>query len=65
MIIPSVKTNSGGKDANQAMKSATLEGGSTSVRDVSSTSLPRRSSGDQAPQLVAMAPGYITIARIP
>ena len=64
-IIPSVSTNSRGEDANQAMKSATLEGGRAIVGDVCSTSLSPRSSGEKAPQLVAMAPGYITMARIP
>src|SRR5215211_3710066 len=64
-MIPSVSTNSGGDATNQAIKSATRSGARTCVAGASFGSLCWRSSGEKAPQLVAIAPGYTTIARMP
>src|SRR5215203_4041012 len=64
-MIPSVSTNSGGDATNQAIKSATRSGARTCVARASFGSLCWRSSGEKAPQLVAIAPGYTTIALMP
>src|ERR687897_353433 len=64
-MIPSVSTNSGGDATNQVMKPATCSGARICVAGALFGSLCWRSSGEKAPQLVAIAPGYSTIARMP
>src|SRR5829696_2708553 len=56
-MIPSVSTNSGGEAANQAMNSATRSGARTCIGGASFGPPSLRSSGEKAPQLVAIAPG--------